>query len=304
MALVPRSVFDWHLRSRIMTLGVQTKIMGILNVTPDSFSDGGQFASVETAMRQALVMLDEGAHLIDIGGESTRPNSQPLTPAEEQTRVMPVLEAILKERPATVISIDTFHATTAKIAVEAGAEIVNDVSGFTWDPEMAGVCAELDCRVVLMHTRGRPREWLGLPRLGPGEVVPMVLAGLEDSVATAAKAGVRRDRMMIDPGFGFGKAGQDNYELLAGLEELKTLGLPVLAGVSRKGFLGKTLAEFYGGEAAPMAERLNATTAANVAAILSGVHMLRVHNVKAAVEAASVADAVLAACVGPLTAQA
>ena len=219
MALVPRSVFDWHLRSRIMTLGVQTKIMGILNVTPDSFSDGGQFASVETAVRQALVMLDEGAHLIDIGGESTRPNSQPLTPAEEQTRVMPVLEAILKERPATVISIDTFHATTAKIVVEAGAEIVNDVSGFTWDPEMAGVCAELDCGVVLMHTRGRPREWLGLPRLVPGEVVSLVLQGLEGAVEIGRTAGIGQEKMMIDPGFGFGKLGEENYELLAGLGE-------------------------------------------------------------------------------------
>ena len=286
-------MFDWHLRSRIMTLGVQTKIMGILNVTPDSFSDGGQFASVETAVRQALVMLDEGAHLIDIGGESTRPNSQPLTPAEEQTRVMPVLEAILKERPATVISIDTFHATTAKIVVEAGAEIVNDVSGFTWDPEMAGVCAELDCGVVLMHTRGRPREWLGLPRLVPGEVVSLVLQGLEGAVEIGRTAGIGQEKMMIDPGFGFGKLGEENYEVLAGLGELKALRLPVLCGVSRKGFLGKTLAELHGGEVAPMAERLNATTAANVAAVLAGAHMLRVHSVKAAAEAAAVADAVL-----------
>ena len=267
--------------------------MGILNVTPDSFSDGGQFTSQDAAVRQALAMLSDGAHILDIGGESTRPNAEPITPDEEQARVLPVIEAVLKEQPEAVISIDTFHAATAKSAVEAGAEIVNDVSGFTWDGEMAATCASLDCGVVLMHTRSTPTEWAGLPQLGAGKVLPMVLAGLQESVEMGLRAGIRRVKLMVDPGFGFGKAGEENYELLAGLGELKALRFPVLAGVSRKGFLGKTLAELYGVDTAPIAERLNATTAANVAAVLAGAHVLRVHDVKPAVEAAAVADAVL-----------
>jgi dihydropteroate synthase len=293
MGFEPRRAFSWHLRSQVMELGACTKVMGILNVTPDSFSDGGRFISRDVAVEQALAMLDEGAHILDVGGESTRPGAEPLSMDEEQARVLPVIEAVLKERPDTVISIDTFHADTARAAVQAGAEIVNDVSGFLWDAGMASACAELQCAVVLMHTRGKPAEWAGLPRLCTGEVIPLVLAGLHKSVAAGVEAGIARERVMIDPGFGFGKLGDENYEILAGLADLKELGLPILAGISRKGFLGNSLAEFYGGESAPMAARLNATTAANVAAALAGAHVLRVHDVKAAVEAAAIADAVL-----------
>jgi dihydropteroate synthase len=293
MAFVPRTSFDWHLPTRTLALGAQTKIMGILNVTPDSFSDGGQFASRDAAVTQALAMLDEGAHIIDVGGESTRPNAEPLTPEEEQARVLPVIESIMKERPEAVISIDTFHAATAKRAVDAGAEIVNDVSGFTWDDAMPAVCAELKCGVVLMHTRGRPREWKTLPAIPPLARMPIVLTGLRDSILMARKAGITSDRIVLDPGFGFGKLGDENYTILALLHQMHQFGLPVLSGSSRKGFLGRTLAPFYGGESAPVGSRVNATTAANVASILAGAHILRVHDVRAAAEAAAVADAIL-----------
>ena len=305
MPLVPRTAFDWHLRTRTLALGRQTKIMGILNVTPDSFSDGGRFTSVEVALRRALEMLDAGAHILDVGGESTRPDAAPITPEEEQARIVPVLNAIIKERPEAIISIDTFHARTARSAVESGAEIVNDVSGFTWDSEMADACAELGCGVVLMHTRGRPQEWKTLPPIPPMAIMPMILTGLRDSIFSARTAGVASDRIVLDPGLGFGKMGDENYTILALLHQMLQFGLPVLSGASRKGFLGKTLASLYGGTAAPVDARLHATTAANVASVLAGTHVLRVHDVRAAAEAAAVADAILdaaamvAAKVGP-----
>jgi len=300
MALIPRTRFKWQLRGRRLALGGETKIMGILNVTPDSFSDGGEFLSRDAAVRRAVAMLDEGAHILDVGGESTRPGATPLAASEEQARVLPVIEAILQERPETVISIDTFHAATARAAVEAGAEIVNDVSGITWDDSqpggaMAAVCAELGCGVVLMHTRGRPGEWGTLPPIPPLARMPVVLTGLRDSILTARKAGVANDRIVLDPGLGFGKIGEENYTVLALLHQMLQFGLPVLTGASRKGFLGRTLARFHGGEAAPVDSRGNATTAANVASVLAGAHILRVHDVRAAAEAAAVADAILAA---------
>ncbi|MBB5057110.1 dihydropteroate synthase [Granulicella aggregans] len=295
MPLTPRTRFEWQLRTLSIALGVETKIMGILNVTPDSFSDGGRFVVVEAAMERALEMLDEGAHILDVGGESTRPNAVPISADEEQARVLPVIEAILMERTDAVISIDTFHAATARRAVAAGAEIVNDVSGFTWDSAMAQICGEMGCGVVLMHTRGRSQQWASLPAIAKDDVVPMVLTGLGESILAAQMAGVANDRIVVDPGFGFGKKCDENYSLLAGLEELRQLGLPVLSGTSRKGFLGASLKHLYDGEPAPLSERVNATTAANVASVLAGAHILRVHDVRAAVESAAIADAILAA---------
>jgi dihydropteroate synthase len=294
MPLNSRPCFEWKLRTRSLALGAETKIMGILNVTPDSFSDGGRFVAVDVAVGQALAMLAEGAHILDVGGESTRPNAVPISADEEQARVLPVIEAILEERPDAVISIDTFHAATARRAVEAGAEIVNDVSGFSWDAEMAATCAELKSGVVVMHTRGKPQEWTSLAALSRDEVVPMVMRGLRECLDVASGAGVAREKIVVDPGFGFGKRGEENYALLAGLERLRELGLPVLSGTSRKGFLGASLRHLYGGEPAPLSERVNATTAANVASVLAGAHILRVHDVRAAVESAAIADAILA----------
>jgi dihydropteroate synthase len=268
--------------------------MGVLNVTPDSFSDGSLFFSPDAAKAQALRLIDEGADILDIGGESTRPGSHvTVDPEEEKRRVLPVIETVVNARPGATISIDTYKGPTAWAAIEAGAEIVNDISAFTWDADMARVCAELGCGVVLMHTRGRSAEWRNLPALAPDEVTPLVKHELTTRLQSAVEAGVERSRIVIDPGYGFGKSFHENYPLLAHQHELLSLGRPLLAGVSRKSFLGRTLADLYGGADAPLTERLNATLAASVAAILAGAHIIRVHDVRPAVEAARIADAVL-----------
>jgi len=275
--------------------------MGVLNVTPDSFSDGGTFFGTDVAVARAVEMLEEGAAIIDIGGESTRPGAQPVSAQEEMDRVLPVIEAVLRERPEAVVSVDTYKAETARAAMRAGAEIVNDVSGFEWDSAMAAACAELRCGVVLMHTRGRPSEWKTQPRLDAEEVVPAVLDGLRQRLERALEAGVERDRVVLDPGFGFGKVGEENYPLLARMDALLALGQPLLAGLSRKSFLGRTLSQTLAGlsepgkAALPARERGHATLAATTAAILAGASVVRVHDVRPALEAARIADAILAA---------
>jgi dihydropteroate synthase len=294
MAFAPRDRFEWQLRTRTLELGKRTRVMGILNVTPDSFSDGNLFHSPQAAITRALHILDEGADILDIGGESTRPGRHtPVTAEEEQRRVLPVIEAILKERPDALISIDTYKASTARLAAAAGAEIVNDISAFTWDDAMAATCAGLACGVILMHTRGRSAEWRSLPPLAEDEVVPLVKRELAASLQMAIDAGVDRTRIALDPGYGFGKSFDENYPLLARQDELRSLGRPVLAGISRKSFLGRRLADLHGGADAPMTARGNATLAASVAAILAGAHMIRVHEIRPAIEAARIADAIL-----------
>jgi len=296
MAFARRDEFVWQLQSRSLELGKRTLVMGVLNVTPDSFSDGNLFLDSKTATAYALRMFDEGADIVDIGGESTRPGRyEPVTAEEEQRRVVPVIEAVLKGRPDSVLSIDTYKASTAAMAVGAGAEIVNDISSFGWDAEMPSTCARLGCGVVLMHTRGKSAEWRDLPRLAPHEVLPLVKYELALSMRTALEARIDRSRIVLDPGYGFGKSFDENYPLLAHQDELESLGQPILAGVSRKSFLGRKLAEFHGGADAPLAARGNATIAGTVAAILAGAHIVRVHDVRPALEAARIADAVLAA---------
>jgi dihydropteroate synthase len=305
MPFVTRSRFDWHLRTRTLALGQRTLIMGILNVTPDSFSDGGHFYSPEhapeRALAQALTMLDQGADILDIGGESTRPSATLLTPAEEQSRILPVIASILEQRPNTILSIDTFHATTARRAIEAGGEIVNDVSGHLWDPDMSATCADLHCGTILMHTRGRPQDWPTLPPLAPDEIIPLVLTELAERLAAAAAAGIPRNKIVLDPGFGFGKRLEENYPLLAHFDQLRKFNLPLLAGASRKRFLAHTLtqtpslAPFFNEGTPSMEDRLNATTAANVVAILAGAHIIRTHDVRPAVDAAAIADRILTA---------
>ena len=258
--------------------------MGILNVTPDSFSDGGRFRGVEDAVEAGLRMFAEGAAIVDVGGESTRPGDyDKISSQQEVDRVLPVIEGMVRRQPEALLSIDTYRASTARLAVEAGVEIVNDVSGFLWDAAMAETCAALDCGVVVMHTRGRPEEWKALSVLAPTEVVPLVLRELEERVASAVAAGIRPERIVVDPGFGFGKRGEENYPLLARLDALLAPGRPILAGISRKGFLGGSVAK----------ERGNASLAALTAAILNGASVVRVHDVRESVEAAAVADAVL-----------
>jgi len=297
-----RPRFNWRLRTRTLALGPRTLLMGILNVTPDSFSDGGQFLSAEPALQHALEMLDDGADILDIGGESTRPSATSVTPAQEQARVFPVLRAILSARPDAIVSIDTFHAETACLAIESGAEIVNDVSGHLWDPTISATCASLACGAILMHTRGRPHEWRTLPPLAPGEVLPLVLRDLEARAHQALTAGIARESLVLDPGFGFGKAFDENYPLLAHFDQLHTLCFPLLAGVSRKSFLTRTANPVATHPGVPhlaveMWESSHQipTTAANTAAILAGAHILRVHEIRPARQTAAIADRILEA---------
>jgi dihydropteroate synthase len=287
-----RAVFQWSLGQRTLELGKRTLIMGIVNVTPDSFSDGGLYLDPSQALDHALQLLDEGADMIDVGGESTRPGAKPTVSAEEELRrVLPVITELKKQRPNAVISVDTYKASVARAAVAAGAEIVNDVSGFRWDSRMAATIAEMKCGAVLMHMRGRPEDWRTLPP--PGDIVLLVKRELREWSEAAVLAGVRRERIALDPGFGFGKSFEQNYPLLGRFQELQSLGFPLLAGTSRKSFLGRILAK-DGNDASPM-DRLYGNLAAHTALILKGAHILRTHDVKAAVEAAKVADAILAA---------
>lgn len=289
----------WRIPSRTLELGSRTLVMGILNLTPDSFSDGGSFATTRSAVNHALRLLDDGADILDLGAESTRPGARAGGPdaavsaREEQARLLPVVEGILRARPRTILSVDTYKAATARAALAAGAEIVNDVSGFSWDLEMPAVCAESGCGVVLMHTRGRPDEWSTQPALEPAELFAAVRSGLAESLAQAARSGILADSIVLDPGYSFGKRGDENLSLLARQADLLLLGRPLLAGLSRKSFLGHTLAEFHAGNAAPVHARENASLAALVAAILHGASIVRVHSVRPAAEAARVADALL-----------
>ncbi|HEY0760629.1 MAG TPA: dihydropteroate synthase [Acidisarcina sp.] len=297
MAFTRRTPFLWKLLTRSLELGRHTRVMGVINVTPDSFSDGGRFLSAAEAVDCALAMFDEGADIVDIGGESTRPGKlEPFTEAEEQHRVLPVIAGILQQRPDSLLSIDTYRAATARAAVAAGAQIVNDVSGLLWDEQMAGTCASLGCGVVLMHTRGRPGQWARLPRLAQEEVVPLVKRQLRERLAAALAAGISAERLVLDPGFGFGKAYENNYPLLSHLEDLRELGQPLLAGVSRKSFLGRTLAgssRLPAGQDVPVGERAHASLAATTAAMLGGSDIVRVHEVRSTVEAAAIADEIL-----------
>lgn len=286
-----------------MELGRRTLVMGVVNITPDSFSDGGLFLAPRAAVAHGLQLLDEGADFLDLGAESTRPGSRAggaansaaapaVSAEEEQARLLPVLEGILNARPDAILSVDTYKAQTARAALKAGAEIINDVSGFTWEPAIAGVCAEFGAGVVLTHTRGRPEEWRAQPQLEPDALLATVREGLEASLGTAQRAGVPDDAIVLDPGYGFGKRFEENYALLARQAELLALGRPLLAGLSRKSFLGRTLAPLFSGNEAPMSARENASLAALTAAILHGASIVRVHAVRPAVEAARIADAI------------
>jgi dihydropteroate synthase len=240
--------------------------------------------------------------LLDLGAESTRPGSQAGNPTEaavsadeEQARLLPVIEGVLKHRPDAILSADTYKSATARAALATGVEIINDVSGFAWDEAMPRVCAESGCGVVLMHTRGRPDEWRTHAKLTAETLIETIRAGLSESLAVAARAGIAAEAIVLDPGYGFGKKFDENYTVLAHQAEFLTLGRPLLAGVSRKSFLGHTLAPLFGGNVAPVESREIAGVAALVAAILKGASIVRVHHARPAVEAARIADAVLTA---------
>ncbi len=259
-------------------------LMGILNVTPDSFSDGGEFFGVKPAVVQAEKMLDEGAHMIDIGGESTRPGSDPVSPDEEMRRVLPVVRSILESRPETVISIDTYRASTAEAVLGAGARVVNDVTALRGDKKMASLVAERGCPVILMHMLGEPKSMQRDPRYE--DVVRDVRDFLVGRAEYALSAGVREENVILDPGIGFGKTLRHNLELLNNLNVFVRLGFPVLVGASRKSFLGKIL----GSEDAE--DRLFGTVATNVIGYERGATLFRVHDLRANKEALEVAAAV------------
>jgi dihydropteroate synthase len=266
------------------TLGPDPVLVGVLNVSPDSFSDGGDFLDPEKAASRAAAMLDEGAEIIDVGGESTRPGSDPVPQEEEARRVVPVIRAILADRPDAVISIDTYRAATAGVALAAGARVVNDVTALRGDPRMADVVAGSGCPVVLMHMLGEPKTMQRDPRYE--DVVREVRCFLAARAEHAFAAGVERENIILDPGIGFGKTLEHNLTLLRHLDALVELGFPVLVGASRKRFIGR----ITGVEEAR--ERVFGTVAANVLAYERGATLFRVHDVRASREALAVALAV------------
>jgi len=265
-----------------LSLGERALVMGIINVTPDSFSDGGQLVDPSRAVEAGLRMVDDGANLLDVGGESTRPGAEPLDDEEERRRVIPVIEA-LSSRVRVPISVDTYKASTAAAALAAGAAIVNDVSGLRYDPALAGVVASRRAPIVLMHMRGRSSDMYGPASYH--DVVAEVLDELREAVAFATTGGVSADCIIVDPGLGFAKEAPHSYEALARLDAFAELGRPVLVGPSRKSFLARPL-----GGRVPAAERDWATAAAVTAAVLAGAHIVRVHAVREMVQVVRVAD--------------
>jgi len=299
-----RPVFEWNIGARTLLLGKRTLIMGVLNVTPDSFSDGGRYLDQDSAVEYGLQLLADGADIIDVGGESTRPGAKVspggdsggdgrgrasvVSEKEELQRVIPVITALKDKRKDAIISVDTYKANVARAAVEAGAEIVNDVSGFRWDEKMIKTLAELKCGAVLMHMRGRPDEWRNLPAVS--DVVMLVKRELREWVDAAVTKGIKREKIVLDPGFGFGKSFQENYPLLKRFEVFHDLRYPLLAGVSRKSFIGRALARE--GKDLPVEERLLGTVATETALILKGVQVIRTHDVRACADTVKIADIV------------
>jgi dihydropteroate synthase len=263
----------WQARDRKLVLD-HPLIMGILNITPDSFSDGGRFFSADAAVAQAVRMLDDGADIIDVGGESTRPGAQPVSPEEEQSRVLPVIEQLARARPDAAISVDTVKSDVARCALDAGAHIVNDVSGLRLDPAIGDVCAKQKAGLVLMHSRGTVADMASYSHATYGDVVTEVLEELHECVDAARSAGVRDEYIAVDPGIGFSKKPAHSVAMLAAIPRMVEWGYPVLVGVSRKRFIGEIL-----GISAP-AERLHGTLGANVAALALGARIFRVHDVR------------------------
>ena len=286
--MLKRRKYRLHLHSGVLDLGERTLVMGVLNVTPDSFSDGGKFFDPQSAIEHALEMERAGADLLDIGGESTRPGSTETAAETELARILPVLEG-LHGALKIPIAVDTRKSKVAEAAISAGAQIINDVSGLRFDPRLAEVAQRRGVPLILMHMRGEPATMQKVPFAR--DVMKDVVQGLRASIRKARAAGVRKSQIVIDPGIGFGKSFEQNYELLRKLPELAKLGYPLLVGTSRKGFLGATLAR--NGKPAPPEERLWATAATVTASILGGAHIVRVHDVAEMAQVARVADCLL-----------
>ena len=285
MTQAARTTHTLALRGQPCVLGTRTWVMGVLNVTPDSFSDGGRFAAAEAAVEAGLAQFTDGADVVDVGGESTRPGAQAVDADEEIRRVVPVVEA-LRRRHQGFVSIDTTKAAVARAALDAGADLVNDVSGFRFDPAMAALGAARRVPAVVMHLRG---DFQGMHRQPAyGDVAGEVAHELAERVRDAERAGVDRAQIVLDPGLGFAKDAGHTLELLRRLPELQALGQPLLVGPSRKSFIGRVLD-------LPAGERLFGTAAAVAASILAGAHLVRVHDVRPMAEVARVCDAILSA---------
>ena len=274
----------WRCRDRELPLGERTLVMGIVNVTPDSFSDGGMFEDAEAAVKHGLRLLEEGADVLDVGGESTRPGSDAVGAEEERSRVLPVLEGLRREAPEAVLSVDTRTAVVAEEALVAGADVVNDISAGA-DPAMFRVIEAAGAGMVLMHMRGEPKTMQSDPRYD--DVVAEVRAFLAERLETAVAAGIGRDRLCVDPGIGFGKNLEHNLDLLRAIGSFRELGVPVLVGVSRKRFVGE-----LSGVDEP-ADRVEGSLAAAVWCAAQGVDLVRVHDVGPTVRALRVVDAIV-----------
>jgi dihydropteroate synthase len=284
-----RKRFRLHLLSRTLILGERTLVMGVLNITPDSFSDGGAYLDSEAAIARALQLERDGADILDIGGESTRPGSVSISSQEEIRRIVPVIE-VLRGKLRIPMSVDTRKADVASAALAAGVEIVNDISGLRMDPRLGEVARRARAAVILMHMRGTPHTM----QKGPfaRDVFRDVITGLRDSIARARRAGLAKSKLLLDPGIGFGKSVEQNFEILARLSEFARLGCPIVIGTSRKAFLGKLLAK-PGESAAPPDQRLLGTAATVTASILGGAHIVRVHDVAEMAGVVRIADAIV-----------
>jgi dihydropteroate synthase len=278
--------------SSTLPIGLRTLVMGIINVTPDSFSGDGLGGDIDAAVEQAHRMAQEGADLLDIGGQSTRPGSDAISEEEELSRVIPVIERLRGTNGLSLpISIDTTRASVAEAAMQAGTDIINDISGLRDDPTIANVAAKYGAGLILMHIQGTPRTMQQNPHYE--NLLEEVIAYLRVGIEKAQKAGVPLDSIWVDPGIGFGKTVEHNLELLRRLSELRVLGCSILVGTSRKGFIGRILEPLHGGTAPPPAERVAGTGATIALSIANGADIVRVHDVAPAVEVARVADAIV-----------
>lgn len=281
--ITKRKIYSLLLPSRTLILGQRTLVMGVLNVTPDSFSDGGKFLSLEKAVEKALEIEAQGADILDIGGESSRPNSEPVTLEQELKRILPVIKA-LKGKINIPISIDTYKAEVARQALLSGVELVNDISALRFDKNMANIVAQTGAAVCLMHMRGNPKTMQQLPP--SSNIWQDIEEDLSFAVCQAHNAGINNQKIILDPGIGFGKTLSDNLEILSDISRLGKIDLPLLIGTSRKSFIGQVLNNVE-------TDRLMGTAASVTAAILQGAHIVRVHDVAQMVEVAKIADAIL-----------
>lgn len=278
-----KNKFEWTCRDVRLPLWKRTHIMGILNVTPDSFSDGGEFVEPSVAVERALTMIKDGADIIDIGGESTRPGAEPVSATEELDRVLPVIEALAKETTIP-ISIDTYKSNVAEQAINAGAKIINDISGFHFDKKIVPIAAKYNTGCVLMHIKGEPRNMQKNPHYD--DVLGEISDYLIKSIAIAQKAGLNKNNIVIDPGIGFGKRFVDNLEIIRELKKLNVLNCPVLVGPSRKSFIGQILE-------LPPDQRLAGTAAVVAISIINGANIVRVHDIKEISRVTKIVDAIL-----------